>query len=218
MEWTRTVDAYCERTDPSYWAEPVNAVTNAAFLLAAWIMWHRCSGMRTARAMCVVLAVIGVGSYLFHTHAQVWAGLADVVPIAVFILLYLFAVNRHAFGLGTWAALGLTALFFPYAGMMVPTFSLIPGLGASAAYAPVPLLILLYAGFLRDKLPEFARGLALGAVILAVSLAFRTLDGPVCSAWPLGTHFMWHLLNGLMLGWMIEVYRRLRLGNEARAR
>jgi hypothetical protein len=214
----RTVDAYCERSDPSYWAEPVNAITNAAFLLAAYVMWHRCRGVAMARAMCAVLAAIGIGSYLFHTHAQVWAGLADVLPIAIFILLYLFAVNRDAFGLGSWAALGLTALFFPYAGMMIPTFSLIPGLGASAGYAPVPLLILLYAGFLRDKLPEFARGLALGAVILVVSLTFRTLDGPVCSAWPVGTHFIWHLLNGLMLGWMIEVYRRLRLGNEVLAR
>jgi hypothetical protein len=25
---------------------------------------------------------------------------------------------------------------------------------------------------------------------------------------PLGTHFGWHLLNAVMLGWMIEVYRR----------
>jgi aspartyl-tRNA(Asn)/glutamyl-tRNA(Gln) amidotransferase subunit C len=25
---------------------------------------------------------------------------------------------------------------------------------------------------------------------------------------PLGTHFLWHILNGIMLGWMIEVYRR----------
>jgi hypothetical protein len=23
-----------------------------------------------------------------------------------------------------------------------------------------------------------------------------------------GTHFWWHILNGIMLGWMIEVYRR----------
>jgi hypothetical protein len=27
----------------------------------------------------------------------------------------------------------------------------------------------------------------------------------------LGTHFLWHILNALMLGWMIEVYRRHRL-------
>lgn len=218
VEWTRQIDAYCERLGPDYWAEPINAVTNLAFILAALVMWRRCEGMPLARALCVVLGLIGAGSYLFHTHAQVWAALADVAPILGFILLYLFAVNRAAFGLGLWPALGLTALFFPYAGMMVPMFSMVPGLGGSASYAPVALLILLYAAFLRDKLPEFARGLAIGGGVLVVSIAFRSIDLPLCDAWPVGTHFMWHLLNGLMLGWMIEVYRRLRLGKATGAR
>ncbi len=168
MDWTRAVDAYCERVGPEYWSEPVNALTNSAFLVVAYVMWRRCAGLKMGRALSVVLGAIGVGSFLFHTHAQAWAGLADVVPIVGFILLYLFAVNRAVFDLGLWAALGLTALFFPYAGMMVPAFSLVPGLGSSAAYAPVPLLILLYAAFLRDKLPAFAAGLAIGAIILIV--------------------------------------------------
>ena len=55
-------------------------------------------------------------------------------------------------------------------------------------------------------------------MILVVSLFFRTVDEPLCRDFPLGTHFMWHMLNGLMLGWMIEVYRRLRLGKHAVAR
>ncbi len=218
MEWTRALDGYCERLGPAYWAEPINAVTNAAFLIAAVLMWRRTGGLPLARAMCLVLGAIGVGSYLFHTHAQVWAAVADVTPIGAFILLYLFAINRDAFGLGTWTALGLTALFFPYAGMMVPVFSMVPGLGGSAGYAPVALLILLYAAFLRDKIPDLARGLAIGALILVISLSFRTIDEAVCPALPVGTHFLWHILNGIMLGWMIEVYRRLRLGNGAPAR
>lgn len=212
MDWTRAVDAYCERIGPAYWAEPVNAVTNAAFLLAAFIMWRRTAGMPLARALCLILAAIGLGSYLFHTHAQAWAGMADVMPIALFILVYLFAVNRAVFGLGAWTAAAATALFFPYAAMMMPVFALVPGLGSSASYAPVALLIYLYAAFLRGSHPDFARGLAIGASILVVSLAFRTFDVPLCDTLPIGTHFMWHLLNGLMLGWMIEVYRRLRLG------
>lgn len=215
MDWTRAVDGYCERLGPEYWAEPVNAVTNAAFLIAAYVMWRRTAGLGMARALCVVLAAIGVGSYLFHTLATVWAGVADVTPIVMFIVVYIFAVNRDALGLGVWPALGATALFFPYAGMMVPAFSLVPGLGGSAGYAPVALLIFIYAAFLRNRLPQFARGLALGATILMVSLAFRTVDEPLCAALPSGTHFIWHLLNGLMLGWMIEVYRRLRLGKAA---
>ena len=35
MDWFRAVNSYCERTDAGYWSEPVNALSNAGFLLAA---------------------------------------------------------------------------------------------------------------------------------------------------------------------------------------
>ena len=203
------VDAYCERTSAAYWAEPVNAATNAAFLIAAWVMWRRTEGMPLARALCGVLAAIGVGSYLFHTHANGLTAALDVAPILVFILLYIFAATRDLMGLGSWWAAGAVLAFFPYAALMVPVFSTwMPFLGSSAGYAPIPVLILVYAALLRTRAPATARGLAVGAAILVVSLTFRTLDGPLCDLLPFGTHFMWHVLNGLMLGWMIEVYRR----------
>ncbi|QJF50441.1 ceramidase domain-containing protein [Roseobacter ponti] len=218
MDWTRAVDAYCERTGPEYWSEPVNAVTNLAFVLAAAVMWQRAAGVPLARALCLVLGGIGVGSYLFHTHAEVWAGVADVVPIGIFILLYLYAMNRDAWGMGTSTALVVTALFIPYAILLVPVFDLMPWLGSSAGYAPVPLLILIYSILLRRRLPGLARGLAVGAALLVVSLAFRTADLPLCPQWPLGTHFVWHLLNGVMLGWMIAIYLRSGLGKRQAAR
>ncbi len=207
------IDGYCERLDSSYWAEPVNAITNLAFLIAAFIMWRRVRDqkMPLARVLVMILAAIGLGSFLFHTHARVWAAIADTTPILLFILVYIFAVNRDVWGLGKWGALGLTALFFPYAFLTIPIFQLIPGLGSSAGYAPVPLLILIYAYLLRFRDPETARGLALGAAILVVSIIFRALDEKVCGVWPMGTHFMWHILNAVMLAWMIEVYRRHRL-------
>jgi hypothetical protein len=34
---------------------------------------------------------------------------------------------------------------------------------------------------------------------LVVSLTFRSIDMDVCDALPLGTHFLWHSLNGLAL-------------------
>lgn len=208
MEWTEYIDGYCERVDPSYWSEPVNAVTNAAFLIAAFVMWRRSAGQGLAGVLCVILAAIGIGSYLFHTHAQAWAALMDVVPIAVFILVYIFAANRGFWGLGLWPALGATALFIPYAAVTGPIFAALPFFEISSFYWPVPLLIALYAVALRNRVPDVARGLAIGAGILVVSLAFRSTDELVCDAVPVGTHFMWHILNGIMLGWMIEVYRR----------
>ncbi|MGC3936195.1 ceramidase domain-containing protein [Roseobacter sp. EG26] len=212
MDWLHHIDGYCERMGPEYWAEPVNALTNLAFIVSALWMWRRSRGVAAARLLCALLFIIGLGSFLFHTHAQVWAAMADTVPILLFILLYLFVINKDVVGLSGWRAAAATALFFPYAAIMVPLFQRIPHLGGSAGYAPVPLLILIYGFFLRRHAPEVARGFFIGAGILIVSLMFRTLDAPLCDALPRGTHFAWHVLNALMLGWMIAVYLRARLG------
>lgn len=207
MDWTRSIDAYCERTDPSYWAEPVNALTNAAFVIAAAVVWRR--GARgIAGALCVILALIGVGSFLFHTHATPWASAADTTPIAVYILVYVYAANRHFWGLSPGlSALGAVA-FIPYAAALTPMLVRIPFLAISSVYWTVLLLIAAYALALRRRLTTVAGGLAVGVAILTVSLVFRSLDAALCDAIPVGTHFMWHLLNALMLGWMIDVLRR----------
>ena len=210
MDWTAQIDGYCERLGPGLLAEPVNLLTNAAFLIAAAVMWRRTGPARDALAVALitVLAAIGIGSALFHSLATRWAALADVLPILIFILIYLYASNRDFLRLGRGWSLALTAAFLPYAAALAPLFGMIPGLGGSASYAPVALLILIYAAILWRRAPATARGLSLGAGLLILSLGFRTLDAPICMALPLGTHFLWHILNGIMLGWMIEVRRR----------
>ena len=111
MDWTRAIDAYCERTDASFWSEPVNAVTNLAFIVAAIVMWHRARGEVPAQVLCAVLFLIGVGSFLFHTFATAWAAAADTTPILVFSLIYIFLANRDYWGWPWWWA-GIGALAF----------------------------------------------------------------------------------------------------------
>ena len=203
--WTEQIIAYCERTDFGLWAEPVNAITNGAFLIAAALVWPRTRGVPLARAMAVVLAVIGLGSFLWHTHATRWAGLADVLPILIFILLYLFAATRDFLGARAWQAGVVTVLFLPYASAFAFGLGLVvPGLGANAAYFSVAALIAAYGLWLRGS--PTGRGLLAGAGILCVSLGFRMADAVMCDAIPFGTHFMWHILNAVMLAHMIRVY------------
>jgi hypothetical protein len=209
------IDGYCERIDPSFWSEPVNAVTNAAFLISALFMWRRADGLVMAQLLCVILFAIGVGSFLFHTFAQTWAAIADVAPIVAYVLAYIFAATRDFYGQKTWIAALAVLLFFPYAAALVPLFAQIPGFESSSAYGPVPLLIVLYAIGLRNKAPETARNLAIGAAMICLSLLLRSIDEPLCDALPLGTHFLWHILNAIALGWMIETYRRHMLARSA---
>ena len=99
MDWTQQVDGYCERLDPGLWAEPLNAVTNLAFLIAAFAAWRlvRHDGLPLAKLLVLILTLIGIGSGLFHTFATIWASLADTLPILAFILMTitgLMAFNR----------------------------------------------------------------------------------------------------------------------------
>ncbi len=215
MDLTQHVDGYCERLDPAFWSEPINAFTNAAFLIAALFMWRRSVGLPIAQLLCIILFAIGLGSFLFHTFAQTWAGIADVLPIIAFILVYIFAATRDFFAQKAWVAALAVLLFFPYSAALTPLFAQIPGFESSAPYGPVPLLILIYALGLRQKAPETAKRLAFGAALICLSLLFRSVDAPLCDLVPIGTHFLWHILNAVALGWMIETYRRHMLARSA---
>ncbi|RDV01129.1 ceramidase domain-containing protein [Undibacter mobilis] len=200
MDWSRAVDLYCERLDPSFWAEPVNAVTNASFLIAAvaaFLQWRRGGGGDIpALALIAVTAAIGVGSFIFHTVATRGAALFDTVPIAVFIYGYLWLALRRFLGLSAWVAPALVVAFGVFSaaeGALVP-----PGtLNGSHAYLPA-LAALIVVGWL-SRPGVTRRCLFAAAAVFALSIVFRSIDQAVCEAVPLGTHFLWHTLNGLVL-------------------
>lgn len=213
------IDGYCERLEPGLWAEPVNALTNLAFIIAAIAAWRISpASAPLARALSVVLFAIGVGSGLFHTFATGWAAASDVLPIMAFVVLYIFVANRDYWGLRLWPTLALTLIeFVALAFVGVGLERLIPALGATSGYVPIAGLILIYGLLLLERLPQVGRGLVIGAAILGLSLTARWMDLPYCTAIPLGTHFAWHILNAVMLWWMIRVYvHHLANGREAR--
>lgn len=211
MDLWKHVDIYCERTGPEFWSEPLNAISNVAFILAALLVWAILGGQqdREARILTLNLGVIGIGSFLFHTYAQTWAEMADVLPIQAFILIYLYFAMIRIFSLPIWAGLVAVAAFFPYAYMSATLIGGYTGsLNGSIAYVPVLLLLGLMALATIPRDPGTAKGLAIGAGILLVSLFFRSIDASVCTTLPFGTHFIWHTLNAIMLGWVILVLHR----------
>lgn len=200
MFWSRPIDIYCERTDPSFWAEPVNALTNLAFLIAAliaFVQWRRAGNRDWPVALLIgMVAVIGAGSFIFHTVATQGAQLFDTVPIAVFIYGYLFFALRRFLGLRAMAA-GASLIVF--AAFSSAEALLVPQRAFNGSHAYLPALgATLLIGFLARHRPAGPLILAAGGT-LVVSLFFRTIDDAVCPAFPLGTHFLWHLLNAGVL-------------------
>jgi hypothetical protein len=192
------IDLYCERLGPGLLAEPINALTNGAFFLAAWQL-ERLARQGKGRdpgvlALAVLALAIGVGSGLFHTFATGWALAADVIPILLFQLMVLLLYLRRRAGVATPAAMAL-CLAFLLACLAGRSF---PGvLNGSLAYAPT-LAVLAVLGWHqhRRSLPP---SLLWATGLFSLSLLLRSLDNAVCPFWPTGTHLFWHLLNAAVL-------------------
>jgi hypothetical protein len=204
---TAAVDQYCERTDAALWSEPLNAVSNVAFILAAVALCARRRRLmpceRDAAVLIALIVVVGVGSALFHTVATVWARWGDVIPIGLALLWFLKVFLRRILRLDTRAVvLGFLA------------FGAVTGLLALAVPAPLvngsnsyfgTLAALLAMAVAVRRQADAARVAATwpfylaAAGVFGVALVCRSVDEAVCAAWPYGTHFLWHTLNGVAL-------------------
>lgn len=201
------VDHYCERIDPSFWSEPLNAVTNATFLVAAayaFVLWQRAEKRDGPSLWLItVTAIVGIGSFLFHTFANRWSLLADVIPIAVFIYSYFLLALRRYLGLGLVAAILITAAFAAFNMNFDRIWFAVIGpysLNGSIGYLPAAMALVVVGGSALSKSStEAGRGLLLAAATFALSLTFRSVDEAVCTAFPMGTHFLWHALNAAVL-------------------
>jgi Ceramidase len=208
---------YCERTALGFWAEPLNAWSNVAFLIAAWAAWRqwRIGPADPATGLLIAICVaIGFGSFAFHAAPSRTTLLMDILPIQAFVLTALFEAQRRYLGWPAWAAaLGLVAFLAASAGFLRIVGA--SALGGGAGYLPPLAAMPLVAGLalLRARrmkvttgagrgavaLTEAARQLLLATAVFGISLTLRTLDRPFCGSNPFGLHFLWHGLNAVVL-------------------
>ncbi|WP_370973088.1 hypothetical protein [Amycolatopsis sp. cg9] len=186
---TDYVDGYCERVAPGLWGEPLNSLSNLAFLVAAVLVWRLAGGDRTGRLLAGLIGLVFVASSVFHLVATRWAAVADSGAILGFVLVYAVVFTREYWSrqwgwLAAPAFLALTVVTAVLGGGLY--LSALIGLGVFAAVL----------AFQRD--PRWTHFAVAGAVF-ALSLSLRTLDRDVCDYVPAGTHFLWHLLNGVVL-------------------
>jgi hypothetical protein len=163
-----------------------------------------------------VIAAVGFGSFAFHTLATRWAMWLDVVPIGLFIYGY-FLLAMRRFLLLSWSS--ALMLLVGFIALSTVLGSLVPRevLNGSSGYLPALAALIILGSMLRRN--RVGQTLLVAAGLFVVSLTFRIVDLDVCVAWPLGTHFLWHLLNAALLYaviWAAVEERQQPLGRELR--
>ena len=194
------MDAYCERVGMGVFAEPLNAVSNVSFLLAAlaaWVLAKRTGALSVGvRVLIAIGASVGIGSILWHTYPTMLTLILDSVPILIFIIWYIWLYARNVIGMRPLFAVACAAAFLlatflalPFSGVLHGAFVYTPG-----------LIVTLVLGVLHARARRRAARFTLlaAAGVYLAALFFRTIDNEVCPVLPIGTHFLWHLLIGLV--------------------
>jgi len=205
-DWFESIDAYCERTDATLWSEPLNSLSNLAFIAAFVASVYRYRRYREEGGpdrwelvlLLGLLCAIGIGSFLFHTFATRWALVADVGPITLFQFAYLGIFCWHILAPRWWVVLAGWAAFIVTTLLLAIPFPADYANGSSSYFSGL-LFIALLGGYSHYAQKEGAWLLLLATPLFMTALLFRSIDQQACDAFPLGTHFLWHLFNGGMI-------------------
>jgi hypothetical protein len=200
---TEQIFAYCERQGPELYAEPLNALSNAAFFYWAWRLWRKVNPHKPylaarVRWLAGLIALVGVGSLAFHTTAARWASILDALIIGIFNVSYLIIFLRVV---PQWPR------YWAFAGGVV--FIIVDRIAAvhlpsdvfngSVLYLPAVAVLIGLTVYARLIAPQAGQMMAGALAVFGVSLLARTVDPAVCASWSWGTHFVWHLLNAWVL-------------------
>ncbi|MEU0795489.1 hypothetical protein ABZ342_35955 [Amycolatopsis sp. NPDC005961] len=188
---TDYVDGYCERVGPGLWGEPLNSLSNLAFLLAAVLVWRLAGGNRTGRLLAVLIGLVFAASTVFHLVATRWAAAGDSLFILVFVLVYAVLFARVFFGVRAKLAWLAAPAFL--------ALTAVTALLGGGLYLSALVGLFAFAALLALRRDAYWTHFAVAGAVFALSLSLRTLDRDVCDYVPAGTHFLWHLLNGVVL-------------------
>ena len=195
------IDIYCERLEPGLWAEPLNAVTNMAFIIGGFFALklarkEQALDWRSSLLIALIFAM-GIGSTLFHTFAVTWAMLSDVLPILAFQIVFIVLYGQNLMKLKfPFCQLPLVPFFIlMYVAMQLPR----EWLNGSLEYAPALIFVTAFGLYHLKNATREKWGLLAVSGVFIVSMTMRSIDMSVCEALPIGTHFLWHCLNAVVL-------------------
>lgn len=190
---------YCERSGHELFAEPLNAISNIAFILAGFGIYKLLQKNKIYQAeykgVILLIFLVGLGSFLWHTTRNQYTLFLDAIPAALSVALITYLLLSKLIGNKLFALLAV-ALLLP-SRFLISSFAptdFISSLIRNGINAAVFLVIIVCA-FKKYGNIAFEGLIVLAIYLLAITM--RTIDLEVCSTISVGTHFLWHIFNAL---------------------
>ncbi len=196
---------YCERTAGDIFSEPLNSLTNLAFILVSYLIFKKYKNYEYSLIFSGLIFCIGLGSFLLHTFPSTITALIDVIFILFFIIFFLYILYKNVLELRIIYALFLSfispVLYF-YLGSSLKEN--LPLVGDSSFYIVILLNLILIYLYLLIKNTNFSNDILIASIIFFISIFFRIIDQVYCDINLYGTHFLWHILNSLVLFYLVK--------------
>lgn len=203
---------YCEGGNSlEFFAEPLNAISNIAFIFAGLGIYRLLTKNRIQqvefKAVLILILFLGFGSFLWHATRNSYTLILDVVPAALSFAVITYIFLRNLIG-NKLLALSIALLLLPtrfFISSFAPT-DIISSLIRNLINATTFFLIILLS------FRKYGKIAFEGLVVLTVYLAaiiMRIVDLQVCQTFPLGTHFLWHILDALAVYLVIKFIIKL---------
>lgn len=193
----KNLPVYCEKITSLGWFEPLNALSNFAFLIGAYYLYRFVKASQIKNRLSVFLiglmTALGLGSLAWHSYRTSLTMLLDELPIYIFFIVVLYFLVRKLTRnlVVTIFILVLLAIVYYLIFSYVPGATMFYG---SFKYVFILVTLAILSILISRKYGEeysFLPPLA----IFAASIFFRIIDIPLCNQFPFGTHFVWHIAN-----------------------
>ncbi len=191
---------YCERASLNNFSfEPLNTISNIGFLLAAILLFYKTKGQNlSAVLLSFIILTISIGSSLWHIYAKEPYLQGDVLPIMSFILLYIYFFLCQIIKMNKILAIVNVIIFF-ILNLLVENYLPSNLFNGSIMYVLPSIVLLIMLIFMLKTNHPLAKNLLYTIIIWSISIFFRTIDFMVCPYIIFGTHFIWHILNAIVL-------------------
>jgi len=203
-----SMDLYCERTSLSLFDEPVNILTNLAFLVAGYYVFREFIKTNTKKKYLIfpiLIIFIGLGSFAFHTLPNRLTLLSDVIPIFLFSIALIFFIQKDIIQTNLYQSVAWVILFLTLSFLVAPNIDL--NLNGSEGYLPNYFFLLGYVIYFYFKKDASFKNMMMAFIIFNISLFFRSVDNLICAQFNLGTHFLWHIFNAILLSYLALIFK-----------